>query len=331
MNLSQSHLRISSLSRRDFLACSAGFVAAGWLARGQLLAETPAPTNVPADPRPPAPLVVPEFRPLRRNVGFFTARGGAIGWLASPDALAVVDTQFADTAALCLAGLPGRGSRTIDVVLNTHHHGDHTGGNGVFRPVAKTIVAHANVPALQRAAAERTKPPTVDKQVYADTTFAETWRQPLGDEVVTARYFGPAHTNGDAVILFEKANVVHMGDLVFNRIYPVIDRVSGASIRNWIIILEKVAKEYPADAIYIFGHGSAKFGVNGQRSDLLVLRDHLTALLEYVQAQIIAGKTKAEISTLENFTGFPDFHQKLPNRLGTNLGVAYDELTSAKS
>jgi glyoxylase-like metal-dependent hydrolase (beta-lactamase superfamily II) len=282
------------------------------------------------DPRPPTPPIVPEFHPLRRNVGYFTARGGTIGWLASPDALAVVDTQFADTAALCLAGLPGRANRIIDVVLNTHHHGDHTSGNGVFKPVAKSIVAQANVPALQRAAAERAKPPTTDKQVYADTTFAETWRQELGDEVVSARYFGPAHTNGDAVVLFEKANVVHMGDLVFNRIYPVIDRVGGGSIRNWIVILEKVAKDYPADAIYVFGHGGEKFGVTGQRAELLVLRDYLTALLEHVQAQISAGKTKAEISTLENFPGFPDFHQKLPNRLGGNLGVAYDELTAGK-
>jgi glyoxylase-like metal-dependent hydrolase (beta-lactamase superfamily II) len=285
---------------------------------------------------------VPEFTPLRRNVGLFTARGGSIGWLAAPDALAVVDTQFADTAALCLAGLPGRASRTIDVVLNTHHHGDHTSGNGVFKPVAKTIVAQANVPVLQRAAAERadaaarakTEPPKVsnlERQVYADTTFAEVWRQELGDEVVSAHYFGAGHTNGDAVVLFEKANVVHMGDLVFNRVYPVIDRVGGGSIRHWIVVLEKIAREYPSDAIYIFGHCGQKFTAVGQRSDLLVFREYLVALLEYTQAQITAGKTKAEASTLENFPGFPDFHQALPNRLGSNLGTAYDELTQAKT
>ena len=192
------------------------------------------------------------------------------------------------------------------------------------------IVAQANVPVLQRAAAERSKPPTTDKQVYADMTFEETWLKQLGDEVVSARYFGAAHTNGDVVVLFEKANVVHMGDLVFNRIYPVIDRVGGGSIRHWITVLEKVAREYPEDAIYIFGHGNPKFGVTGQRGDLLVLRDYLVSLLEHVQAQIAAGKSKAEISTMENFPGFSDFHQPLPNRLGANLGVAYDELTTPK-
>lgn len=329
------------LSRRDFLRNSASFAALTCLVGHRAFAQAaPSGTGSLTGASTP-PAFVPEFRLLRRNVGMFTARGGTIGWLASPEALAVVDTQFADTAALCLAGLPGRARRTIDLVLNTHHHGDHTSGNGVFKPVAKTIVAQANVPALQRAAAERadasrakTEPlakPSIDQQVYAETTFAETWRQELGDEVLSARYFGAAHTNGDAVALFEKANVVHMGDLVFNRMYPVIDRMSGASIRHWIIVLEKIAREYPADAIYIFGHGSKKFGVTGQRGDLLVLRDYLVSLLEYVQSRISAGLTKAEISTLENFEGFQDFHQALPNRLGANLGVAYDELTQPKS
>ena len=321
----------SALNRRDFLVRSASLAAVGWLAGGRVWAQAVAPDAAKAAaPVAKPPAFTPEFRLLRRNVGVFTARGGTIGWLAAPDALAVVDTQFADTAMLCLAGLPGRASRTIDVVLNTHHHADHTSGNGVFKPVAKTIVAHANVPAQQRAAAERAKPPTTDQQVYADTTFTETWRQELGDEVVNARYFGAAHTNGDAVVLFEKANVVHMGDLVFNRMYPVIDRGSGGSIAHWIVVLEKIAREYPADAIYVFGHGKTKFGVTGQRSDLLVMRDYLGSLLEHVQTQIAAGRSKAEISTMENYPGFPDFHDKLPNRLGSNLGIAYDELTAAK-
>lgn len=321
-----------SLNRRDFIVRSAGLATFGILSGRRLIAQTAVPKKA-SGPVPPAGLSgsAPEFRPLRRNVGCFTARGGTIGWLVSRDALVVVDTQFPDTAAICLAGLPGRDNRTIDVVLNTHHHFDHTSGNGVFKAAARTIVAQANVPALQRAAAERAKPPIIDQQIYADTTFAEAWRRELGDEVVSARYFGPAHIRGDAVILFEKANVVHMGDLVFNRIYPVIDRVAGGSIQHWIVVLDKITREYPADAIYIFGHGNEKFGAIGQRGDLLVIRDYFTALLDHVQRQIEAGKTKAEISGLENFPGFPDLHQKLPNRLGANLGVAYDELTQAKS
>ncbi|MGC4073764.1 MAG: MBL fold metallo-hydrolase [Nibricoccus sp.] len=262
-------------------------------------------------------------------MGIFTGRGGTIGWLATRDALAVVDTQFPETAKMCLDGIPDRGGRMLDVVINTHHHGDHTGGNPVFRPATKKLVAHANVPELMKARAIQDKKP-VEDLVIADTTFTETWKMELGDEVVSARYFGPAHTKGDIVVLFEKANVVHMGDLLFNRIYPVIDRPGGAKIAGWIQRLETVAKDYPADAIYIGGHSGGKFDVIASREELLVFRDYLSGLLAYVQKEIAAGKSKSEIATLENLPGFPEFNQKLPNRLGGNLGVAYDELTEKK-
>src|SRR5208283_2442902 len=166
---------------------------------------------------------------------------------------------------------------------------DHTGGNVVFKAASKALVAQANVPGLQFEAAKRAeqaaKPDPaalVASQVYADTTFPEVWRRELGGEIVTAEFRGPAHTGGDAVVIFEKANVVHMGDLVFNRMYPVVDRPGGSSLRGWVKALEDSAAAYPADAIYIFGHGSAKFGVTGTRDDLLVLRDFHSAVLEYV-------------------------------------------------
>lgn len=277
----------------------------------------------------PAPLVT-EFRPLRGGVGLFTGRGGTIGWLSNKDALVVVDTQFPESAAVCLAGLPGRGERMIDVVLNTHHHADHTGGNSVFKPAARTIVAQANVPGLMRAAAEKAgasaKPPTLP-----DATFAEAWRRDVGGETVTAHYFGPAHTNGDVIVHFEKANVVHLGDLLFNRLYPVIDRPGGASIRGWVSRLETAVKTYPADAIYVCGHGAKKFGVTGGHGDILVFRDYLSALLDYTQKKIAAGEPKEKIVALENFPGFPDLHAPLPNRLGQNLSVAFDELTEKKT
>lgn len=310
------------MNRRDFLVRSSLFTAGGLLLRSKLSAQAPArPATQPATS-------VTEFRPLRRDVGIFTGRGGTIGWLANKDALVAIDTQFPDTAAICLAGLPGRGSRTLDVVLNTHHHADHTSGNPIFKSAAKTLVAHANVPKLQFAAAE--KAGNLDKQVYADTTFPEVWRRELGGEIITAEYHGTAHTSGDVTVMFEKANVVHMGDLMFNRLYPVIDRPAGASIRHWIVVLEEAAKSYPADAIYVFGHGNPKFGVTGKREDLLVLRDYLSALLDYTQKKIAAGEPKEKIVALENFPGFADFHSQLPNRLASNLAVAYDELTEKK-
>ncbi len=238
----------------------------------------------------------------------------------------MIDTQFPDTAAACLAGLPGRGSRMVDVVLNTHHHFDHTSGNPIFKPASKTIVAQANVPKLQFAAAE--KAGSLAEQVFADTTFAEAWRHDCGDEVVTAQYFGPAHTGGDAVMMFERANVVHMGDLVFNRLYPYVDRPGGASVRGWVARLEEAHRTFPADAIYLFGHGSPKFGVTGTRDDLLVMRDLLNGLLDCVQKGLAAGKTRDQITAVDNLPGFPDFHVPPPSRLPGILGTVYDELTA---
>jgi glyoxylase-like metal-dependent hydrolase (beta-lactamase superfamily II) len=318
------------MNRRDFLFKSGAAVSLSLLARGPLSAQTPPPTPAPVRMPPP----VTEFRPLRGNAGLFTGRGGTIGWLAAADALVAIDTQFPDTAEIFLAGMPGRAGRTLDAVINTHHHGDHTGGNGVFRPVTKTIVAHANVPELMRAAAAHSpKPPGPAElaPLLPDATFATDWRHDFGAETITGRYFGPAHTRGDIAVHLEKANVVHVGDLVFNRIYPVIDRPGGASIRGWIEVLEKLTQAYPADAIFLFGHGHQKFGVTGGHPDMLFFRDYLTALLAHTAAEIKAGKSKDEIMKLENLAGFPDLH--VPpgrgNRLPSNLSVAYDELTNA--
>jgi cyclase len=171
--------------------------------------------------------------------------------------------------------------------------------------------------------------PQLGAPTLPDATFAETWRMEAGDEVVSARHFGPAHTRGDIVVLFEKANVVHMGDLMFNRIYPVIDKPGGARIRGWITLLETVARDYPADALYIFGHGNPRFGVTGTPADLLGFRDYLSALLAHVEAEIAAGKAKAEIVTRQNLDAFPDYHAAQNSRLPSNLSVAYDELTGA--
>jgi len=313
------------MNRRSFLF-NTGFVSVGFGIAGPNLLAQVAPTPPAAPVTPPAP-VITTFVPLRRGVGLFTGRGGSMGWLVNKDAIAAVDSQFPDTAARFLAELPGRSGRNLDVLINTHHHGDHTGGNGVLKPTTATIVAHENVPALQRQRAEQAK--TLDQQVYADATFSDSWRRDFGDETISARHFGPGHTTGDIIVTFEKANVVHMGDLMFNRVYPVIDRPGGASIQAWILLLEKIAAEYPADALYIFGHSHPRYGVVGTRADLLVMRDYLTGLLDHTRKQIAAGSPKTTVVALENLPGFPEFQQPLPNRLGINLSVAYDELTGA--
>ena len=139
--------------------------------------------------------------------------------------------------------------------------------------------------------------------------------------------FGPAHTGGDITVCFERANVVHLGDLVFNRIYPVIDRPGGGKVRRWIKVIDDIAETFPADALYIFGHGKRDFGFTGSKAELFIFRAYLTGLVEHVEKEIKAGKPRAEVVTLTNLPGFPDFHVAENSRLPSNLGAVYDELT----
>jgi cyclase len=273
------------------------------------------------------PLRSADFAELRRGVGTFTARGGTIGWLVRRDAAVLVDSQFPDTASQCLAGLESRDALPLDALINSHHHGDHTAGNPVFREAARLIVAHERVPVLQREAAARSG--TEADQVYADSTFADEWAVDAGDERVRARHYGPAHTGGDCTIHFERADVVHMGDLVFNRLYPFIDRPGGASIQGWIRLLEAVAGEHGPDTLYIFGHGRQGFGVTGDRADVLLQRDFLSAVLELARRGIDAGRSREELTRATSLPAFPD-HVPPSERLslGAALGVAYDELVA---
>jgi glyoxylase-like metal-dependent hydrolase (beta-lactamase superfamily II) len=306
------------ISRRRFLAVSSASAA---------LAAVPFQRFALAQ-APPASPPVTKFEVIRRNVGYFTGRGGTIGWLSHKDALLVVDTQFPDTAKLCLDGLRTRAGRVPDIVFNTHHHGDHTGGNGVFRPVVKRIVAHARVPELQKRQAAQQSAPNAAPPVVPDTTFDSTWSETLGDEQVRARHYGPAHTGGDAILVFERAQVVHLGDLLFHQMHPYIDRPSGASIQNWMKTLETIAKEMPAETIYIGGHAKPGEPVILARKDLLALRDYFDAALAHVQKGIKAGQSREEIAS-GSLPGFEQYHSSPPRlTLASTLGVAYDELTA---
>lgn len=268
-----------------------------------------------------------QFTEIRRNVGYFTERGGTIGWLASAGGMAVVDSQFPETARHCLNGLQDRTSQPLDLLVNTHHHGDHTAGNIVFEDVAKQIVAHENVPGLMKKAAEESD--GNPEQAYPSDTFNVSWDAEIGDEVIHAKHYGPAHTGGDAVIYFEKANVVHMGDLVFNRMNPYTDHPSGASIINWIKVLKSVGDEYPADARYIFGHAKSDSRVTGSKKDVAVMRNYLTSMVEYVEDSIENGISKDAIISREKLEGFEDFQYADFWTLPDNLKIVYTEITSS--
>ncbi len=301
-------------TRRDFVKLSSA---------GLLAAALPAPAlhGLGSGPRMREARGLDE---LRRGVGTFSGRGGTIGWLVNVDGCVVVDSQFPDTAQECLEALESRAALPADVLINTHHHGDHTAGNGVFRSAVREIVAHSRVPELQREAAREAG--TEEDQTYAESTFEESWSVEVGDETVRASHYGPAHTGGDCTVHFERANVVHMGDLVFNRLYPFIDRPGGASIRGWIELLEEVARIHDDDTIYIFGHGHPDFGVTGTQDDLLFHRDFLTVALEFAQAAVRDGRTQEDVRRLEEMPGFPDHAAPAPQlTLARVLEAAFEE------
>ena len=321
-----------SLSRRDFLATSAVTLGAVFGKPFHVLAQA---------------AQQPVFTAVRRNVGTFTMRGGTVGWLVNPRGVAVVDTQFPAEARALLAGLQERSrNRRVDVLLNTHHHGDHTGGNGVFRGVARRVVAHGMAdqhmrrapqppqqaqqqPPAQQPAQPPQAQPAPPPPLYPDTTFTHSWTTEVGDERIVARHHGRGHTSGDAVITFERANVVHMGDLAFHRRHPVVDRAAGASMRNWARLLQHVASSHARDTIYIFGHAREGLPVTGSAAELLQFRDYLQGVLAFVERHVAAGRTREEIlamrAPLPGFEAWGPFGQ--PGARDP-ISVAYEEVAT---
>jgi cyclase len=302
-----------STSRREFLFTSAAAALGAMLGRGQLAFASQ------------GQAAQPSFTPIRRNVGYFTMRGGTMGYLASPGAVVVVDSQYPAEAKACLDGLQSRsGNRGVDLLINTHHHGDHTGGNISFRGIAKKVVAHTKADEHMRQPPGSTPP---SDQLFPDTTFAETWSADVGDERVRARHYGRAHTSGDVVVTFERANVAHMGDLMFNQRHPVVDRAAGATIKNWITVLDLAPRDHASDTIYIFGHANTGLPVTGSASDLASFKNYLTALLAFVETQVKAGRTRDEIMAMRDpLKGYESFGRFGQSGARDALTCAYEEI-----
>ncbi len=267
----------------------------------------------------------PVFLPLRRDVGIFTMRGGTVGYLINADAVVVVDSQYPAEARVLAAGLAERsGGRQVDALINTHHHGDHTAGNVVFRGSVGKVVAH------EKAAEHMRNPPggqPPEDALFPDTTFSEGWEMNAGHERVSARWYGPAHTSGDAVITFQHANVVHLGDLMFHLRHPVVDRPAGATLKGWHSVLGRVLAEHEGDTLYVFGHAAPNRAVTGGRAEVEGFRSYIEALLSFVESQVKAGKSRDEIlamrEPLAGFEAYGPFGQPGPR---DPLTCAYEEV-----
>lgn len=259
-----------------------------------------------------------KIKMLRGDVGIFTERGGSIGFYASPDGHVVIDSQFPDTAAHAIEELKKIKDQPFKFLINTHHHGDHTGGNIAFKGIAEHVVGHENCLANYKRVTEAAP----DKQLYQDITFGDGWKQKIGKENIRTYYFGAAHTNGDAIIHFENANVAHMGDLLFNQRPPVIDRTAGANINNWIQVMQKAQKTFDNNTLFIFGHSGNGAEVTGGKAELAAFEDYLKKLMDFTAEQIKAGKTKEEINKTKDIPGisWPGSGNE------RTFNAAYDEL-----
>ncbi len=264
-----------------------------------------------------------KIKMLTDNLGIFMERGGTIAFLLAKKEIVVVDSQFPDQSKHLIDELKKKTENPFSLLINTHHHGDHTAGNISFKGIVEHVLAHANSKTNQEASAKKNK--SEEKQLYPDQTFTDTWCQKFGKEKICLYYYGAAHTNGDALIHFQHANIVHMGDLVFNRRHPYVDRSAGANMKSWMEVLDKALNKFDNDTQYIFGHAGTGYEVTGKADELNKFRDYLGNVLKFVDGEIKAGKTKEEILKTKIIHGGEEWKT---DGIERPLTAAYEELTA---
>lgn len=221
------------------------------------------------------------------TVYMLVGAGGNIGASVGEDGIVIVDDQYAPLAPKILDALKAISDKPIKFILNTHFHGDHTGGNEILGRTAP-IVAHTNV--RNRLKSGMTMPgrevPPAPKSALPIVTFDAGLTLHVNGEDIRAIHYPSGHTDGDAVIWFTQSNVVHMGDDFFNGMFPFVDIDSGGSVRGMMRAVDKVLATVPDDAKIIPGHGPL-----ADKAALRAYAEMLRGTSAAVQAAIKAGKT----------------------------------------
>ena len=220
--------------------------------------------------------------------------GGNIGLSIGDDAVFLIDDQYAPLTPKITAAIKALTDKPVKFVLNTHWHGDHTGGNANMGKAGALIVAHDNV--RKRLSSEqfiefmRAKVPASPKEALPVVSFSKDVTFHINDDEITAFHVPNAHTDGDAIVHFKKTNIVHMGDTYFNGFYPFIDISSGGSADGMVAAADRVLAIADDKTRIIPGHGPVS-----NKAELTTYRNMIATVAGRVAALVKQGKTLEEI------------------------------------
>jgi glyoxylase-like metal-dependent hydrolase (beta-lactamase superfamily II) len=287
--------RQGSISRRHFcFCCIAGTTYAatnGWLTPRQVYAEARGLVSLIKDSAATSPIVTHK---LRNNISVLEGSGGNIAVLTGPDGKVLVDAGIGVSRAQLTNAFAALGSDPITHLINTHWHFDHADGNTWLHSVGAKIIAQNNtrkhLSGIQRVEDWDYNFLPLPVDALPSEVFAEEHGLKLNGASIGLKHYGPAHTDGDISVTFAEANVVHVGDIFWNGIYPFIDYSTGGSIDGMIAACDATLSAVNDDTIVIPGHGKPV----SNKAELKEFRDMLAAIRDNVAKLKKAGKTRDE-------------------------------------
>jgi cyclase len=238
-----------------------------------------------------------QIRPIKitEQIYMLKGAGGNIGAMIGKEGTLLIDNQFAPLSNKINGAVKTLDPGEIKFQINTHLHGDHSGGNENFGRMGATIVAHNQV--RERMMKEstrnnRTSPPR-DKDAWPAITFADKLNFHWNDEDIVLHHFDIGHTDGDVIVQFTKANVVHTGDAFVRYGYPFIDISSGGSVNGFINTLDKILSIIDDNTKVIPGHGEV-----ATKADVKKVRDNIADIRDQVAAALKKGKKIEDMASL---------------------------------
>ena len=227
------------------------------------------------------------------QIYMIAGQGGNIGLFLGEDGTFLIDDQFAPLTEKILEAIKSVGGQHPRFLINTHYHGDHTGGNEKIGQGGTLIVSHDNVRERLISGAYigafKMKLPPVSKAGLPVVTFSKNIKFHINGDTVMVKHVPHAHTDGDSFIYFQDANVIHAGDLFFNGFYPFIDVNHGGSLKGMIKGLDKILRIADDQTKIISGHGPL-----GDRQQLASYRQMLGVAYERLRTLKAEGKTAEE-------------------------------------